>query len=75
MKKIPPLTKKRRSLAELTPESLAAALYHRELAEVSAEGVQHEQVDREPAHDIQQGSAKQQRKRNSGAEVECLSID
>ncbi len=33
MKKLPPLTKKRRSLADLSPDSLAAALYHRELAE------------------------------------------
>ena len=35
MKKIPPLTKKRRSLADLTPDSLAAALYHRELVELT----------------------------------------
>lgn len=30
MNKLPPLTKKRRSLADLSPDSLAAALYHRE---------------------------------------------
>ncbi len=37
MKKIPQLTKKRRSLADLSPDSLAAALYHRELAVLQTE--------------------------------------
>jgi hypothetical protein len=57
MKKIPPLTKKRRSLADLSPDSLAAALYHRELAEQRGQDIakgQAVQHDRQ-ASEISQG--------------------